>query len=106
VVALALERGIVFEVCLTSNVQTGVVPRLADHPLRAMQAAGLRVTINTDDPSVSASNLTDEYALAAEHLGFTLAGLQQTLLTAAASTFLPAAERAALVAQFEKELAA
>jgi adenosine deaminase len=106
VVALALERGTVFEVCLTSNVQTGVVPRLADHPLGAMQAAGLRVTINTDDPSVSASNLTDEYALAAEHLGFTLAGLQQSLLTAAASTFLPPAERAALVARFEKELAA
>ncbi len=105
VVALARERGIVFEVCLTSNVQTGAVPRLADHPLCQMTRRGLRTTINTDDPSVSDSSLTDEYALAAEQLGFSLAEIKRCTLTAAESAFLPPAERAALVAQFQSALA-
>ncbi len=105
VVALARERGTVFEVCLTSNVQTGVVPRLADHPVCQMLALGLRTTINTDDPAVSDSNLTAEYHLATQHLGFTLAEIKASLLTAAESAFLPAAARAALVAQFRAALA-
>ena len=104
VVALALERGLVFEVCLTSNVQTGVVPRLAEHPLSRMTRLGLRTTINTDDPAVSASNLTDEYTLAVEHLSFSVEAIKHTLLTAAASAFLPPAERAALVEQFRGAL--
>lgn len=105
VVALARERGITFEVCLTSNVQTGVVERLADHPLCAMQQHGLRVTINTDDPSVSDSDLTAEYTLAAEHLGFSVPEIKQTIITAAESAFLPPDQRAALVAQFRAALA-
>lgn len=105
VVALARERGIVFEVCLTSNVQTGVVPRLADHPLCAMLHSGLRVTINTDDPSVSSSDLTDEYAQAIEHLDVSVAELKQMIVTAAEGAFLPPDQRAALVAQFRAVLA-
>ena len=105
VVALARERGIVFEVCLTSNVQTGVVTRLADHPLCEMKRRGLRVTINTDDPSVSDSNLTDEYALAVEHLDFSVADIKQCIVTSAESAFLPPDQRAALAAQFSAALA-
>jgi adenosine deaminase len=104
VVALAMERGIVFEVCLTSNVQTGVVPRLAEHPLCRMAALGLLTTINTDDPSVSDSTLTDEYTLAVEHLGFTVAEIKRSIITAAESAFLPPAERADLAAQFRTGL--
>lgn len=104
VVALARERGIVFEVCLTSNVQTGAVPRLADHPLAAMQRAGLRVTINTDDPSISNSCLTDEYVLAAEQAGLSLADIKRALLTAAQGVFQPEAERAALANEFRGAL--
>jgi adenosine deaminase len=104
VVALARERGIVFEVCLTSNVQTGVVARLADHPLCSMVRQGLRTTINTDDPSVSDSSLTEEYTKAFEYLGFSLTEIKHCLLTAAESAFLPAAERAALADEFRTVL--
>jgi adenosine deaminase len=103
VVALARERGVVFEVCLTSNAQTGVVGRLADHPLRRMLDSGLRVTLNSDDPSISDITLTDEYAAALD-LGLSLDDLKCCLLTAAAGAFLPAAEREALVDEFRQLL--
>ncbi|TFG48860.1 MAG: adenosine deaminase, partial [Anaerolineales bacterium] len=52
-VALARERGTIFEVCVTSNHHSGVVKNLAEHPVRQMIKEGLNVTINTDDPSIS-----------------------------------------------------
>jgi adenosine deaminase len=104
VVALARERGIVFEVCLTSNVQTGVVPRLGDHPLCQMANQGLRITINTDDPAVSDTDLTEEYGKAIDHLGFSLAEIKHSILIAAESAFLPPPARAALVEGFRAAL--
>jgi len=104
VAALARERGITFEVCLTSNLQSGVIGTLAAHPLPAMNALGLRTTLNTDDPGVSGITLTDEYQTAEAVLGLSLPDLHQALLTAAESSLLPPAERAALVAQFRAAL--
>lgn len=99
VVAEALARGITFEVCPTSNVQSGVAPSYEAHPLGAMVRAGLRTTINTDDPSVSGIDLTDEVAHAAEEMGLSLPDLRQCLLNAARAAFLPDVERGALVAR-------
>ena len=61
VMALARERGAAFEVCVTSNYQTGVVPASAEHPLMKMIKNGINVTLCTDDPSISQITLTDEY---------------------------------------------
>jgi adenosine deaminase len=104
VVALALERGITFEVCVTSNYQTGVVPALNEHPLLEMRAAGLPVTINTDDPSISQITLSDEYYLVCEHLGLSLSDLRGHLLASARAAFLSESERENLVRTLEKEL--
>jgi adenosine deaminase len=104
VVALARERGIVFEVCPTSNVQSGVVASLAQHPLPAMLALGLQTSLNTDDPAVSGITLTGEYVRAVTALGLSLPDLQRLVLTAAAGAFLPPAQRAELVRQFRQEL--
>src|SRR6185503_867597 len=49
-IAMALERGTVFEVCVTSNVQSGVFQRFIDHPIKVMYDIGLSTTLNTDDP--------------------------------------------------------
>jgi adenosine deaminase len=104
VVALARERGVAFEVCVTSNFQTGVVSALDDHPINQMRQAGLAVTINTDDPSISQITLSDEYSLVCEHLGLSLASLQAHILASANAAFLPDAERRDLVRNLEKEL--
>ncbi len=68
IVALARERGTAFEVCVTSNYQSGVVHSLDTHPLMSMLDAGLNVTINTDDPSISRITLSHEYYTACEDL--------------------------------------
>jgi len=57
-------RGVVLDVCPISNVRTGVVRSLAEHPLPELLAAGVLCTINTDDPAMFGSNLGTEYAAA------------------------------------------
>ncbi len=59
------ERGIVLDVCPTSNLRTGLVPDLAMHPLPALHAAGVRCSINTDDPAMFGTDLGREYEIAA-----------------------------------------
>ena len=104
VAALARERSIGFEVCVTSNVQSGVVQKITDHPLRDMMYMKLRTTVNTDDPSVSNITLTDEYEAAVEELGVSLDDLKSAILTAADCAFLPPPERESLTAQFKLAL--
>jgi adenosine deaminase len=103
-VALARERQIVFEVCVTSNFQSGVVPALIEHPLPRMIEAGLNVTINTDDPSVSRITLAHEYQLVCEHLNIPFDVLYQRTVAAAQAAFLPDGERKKLVTSLKKEL--
>ena len=57
-------RGVVLDVCPISNVRTGVVRSLAEHPLPALLAAGVSCTINTDDPAMFGSDLGMEHATA------------------------------------------
>jgi len=104
VVALARERNTAFEVCVTSNLQSGVVPDLESHPLRAMIEAGLNTTINTDDPSVSRITLSQEYHVVCNELGLSLDTLKERILAAAQASFLPDNERNDLVGRLTKEL--
>jgi len=103
VVALAREKGIPFEVCLTSNIQSGVAANFSAHPLPHMLAAGLKVTLNTDDPSISQVTLGGEHKLACEQVGLPLTLLKGCLLSAVQAAFLPEAERAALSQRLEAE---
>jgi adenosine deaminase len=103
VAALARERGIPFEVCITSNVQTGVVAEASSHPFTDMLAARLEATINTDDPSISQITLSEEYRLAAETLGLSLEALRERTLAAARAAFLPEAGRSELVTAIARE---
>lgn len=66
------DRGLVLDVCPTSNLRTRVVPSLDAHPLPALRAAGIRCTINTDDPAMFGTDLGLEFEVAAR-LGVTAA---------------------------------
>jgi aminodeoxyfutalosine deaminase len=59
------DRGIVLDVCPISNVRTGAVPTLEEHPLRELVAAGVRCSVNTDDPAMFDTDLEREYEAAA-----------------------------------------
>jgi len=102
VVELARQRQTPFEVCITSNYQSGVVPALSEHPVGRMLAAGLNVTINTDDPSISKITLGDEYRLVCQDLGLTLEMLQERILAAARAAFLKPEEKDILIQYLKK----
>jgi adenosine deaminase len=104
VVRMVRDRGIVLEMCPTSNLQTGVIHTMGHHPLPDMYKLGLNITINTDDPSISDTTLTDEYRLVVAGMGMSLEELKTMLMNAAQSVFLPPGEKAALIARFRAEL--
>lgn len=91
------EQRIGLEISLTSNVQTNTVPSLAAHPLRRFLELGLRATINTDDPGVSAIDLRHELEVAAPAAGLSPAQVRQAQWNALEIAFLSADEKRALL---------
>jgi len=69
-------RSIPLEICITSNLVTGVVKRVEDHPVRRLYDAGVPIVLNTDDPAMFGCTLVGEYELAAQVFGFTEAELR------------------------------
>jgi adenosine deaminase len=102
-VALARERGTLFEVCVTSNHHSGVVENITDHPIRQMIQQGLNVTINTDDPSISRINLSSEYQTVNQVLGLPIKEVGERVVAAAQGAFLPDDLRAKLAAVISSE---
>lgn len=98
---LALETDTTFEVCLTSNVQSGVIYALEHHPIQDMKYLGLRTTLNTDDPAISAITLTEELALAVERLKLTVTDVQHMLLRSAEAAFTSPDKRAQMAATLQ-----
>ncbi|MDP9867342.1 MULTISPECIES: adenosine deaminase [Streptosporangium] len=96
-VAHLRDTQIPLEVCPTSNVCTGQVAHIKDHPLPRMLEEGLYVTLNSDDPPMFATTLSDEYRVAAEVFGLdrrALAALARNAVNA--SCLDPAGKRAIL----------
>jgi adenosine deaminase/aminodeoxyfutalosine deaminase len=71
------DHRIPLEVCITSNVMTGVVGSLREHPVRRLYDAGVPITLNTDDPGFFRSSLCAEYELAAREFGFGQTALRE-----------------------------
>ncbi|MGH9594687.1 MAG: adenosine deaminase [Bryobacteraceae bacterium] len=65
------DRDIPLEICIASNVQTGSVVSLEQHPVRKLFDAGVPIVLNTDDPALFGCTLAGEYRLAQRVFGFT-----------------------------------
>ena len=103
--AFLRDRRTLIEVNITSNVQTRVVRRAAEHPVRGYVDAGLNVTLSTDSWLMSGVSLSDEYWTAHTQLGFGRADVDRLILNGFAGAFLPWPERLSLLATVEAELA-
>jgi len=97
VMSLLRDRQIPLEVCPTSNVSTGLVPRLGDHPLPKFLHENLVVTLNSDDPGMFATNLTREFLLAGGHFSLSPQQLSKIAANAIQSSFMPEVEKLALL---------
>jgi aminodeoxyfutalosine deaminase len=71
------DRRIPLEVCITSNLRTGSVRRLEDHPVARLFEAGVPIVLNTDDPAMFGATLNGEYEIAARVFGFGAAELER-----------------------------
>ncbi len=104
-VAFLAETGVPLEVCPTSNLRTGVVASLADHPFPSLDAAGVTVTVNSDDPPLFGTTLTEEYKVLARAWGYGADGIERIALNAVRASFLPEPAKARLRAEFAAEFA-
>jgi len=104
--AYLAEHEVPLEVCPTSNVRTRAVASIEEHPLPVLVAAGVPVTINSDDPPMFGTTLEEEYAVAARLLGLDAAGVAGLARAAVRASFLPPAGRSALLAEIDDYAAA
>ena len=96
-----VERGITLEVCPTSNMCTGAVASLADHPFPALHAAGVALTLNTDDPGMFSTDLDTEYRIARDVFGLDAQGLVDCARRSVTASFAPEATKARILAEID-----
>lgn len=96
-VALLCERNIPLEVCPSSNICLKVAETINDHPIKAMEDAGLNVTVNTDDPPIFNTCLNDEYAMLNNALGYQKKDFQRFNLRAAKASLLESKNKSKLI---------
>ena len=90
---------ITLDVCPTSNLKLGVVADIARHPIRDFHERGIRVTVNTDDPTVFGCTLSSELRLLVDRLDFSLRDLAALQVNAFEAAKMPDDRRAAILAE-------
>jgi aminodeoxyfutalosine deaminase len=100
------QRQVPVEICVTSNVKTGVCPSIAEHPVKRYFDEGLLVTLNTDDPAMFATSLSREYQLVQENFGFSDEHLRELARNSFEAAFLPAEKKLEFLNLFDAAIAA
>jgi aminodeoxyfutalosine deaminase len=94
-------RQVPVEICITSNLRTGVCATVAEHPVRNYFDQGVMVTLNTDDPAMFATSLSREYQLAQDAFSFTDEHLRELARNSFEASFLPAEKKLAFLNLFD-----
>jgi adenosine deaminase len=100
--SLIRDRRIPLEVCPTSNVNTGVVDRIEDHPIALLIELRFRVTVNTDNRLMSGVTMSSEMAALVDAFGYGWDRLRWLTVNAMKSSFLPFRERLQIIEQVIK----
>lgn len=105
VVDLLVERRVTLEVSVTSNLFTGAASSLKEHPLPRLMEAGVRVTINSDDPAIFNTDLSQEYRIIEDAFGLTVEDFERANLHALEAAFVDPERRELLRRDFERAYA-
>jgi adenosine deaminase len=97
------EKGIPLELCVLSNVRTGIVPEVARHPGCLYFARGIPLSINTDDPKMFGNSLAAEYAALHQSLGFSKTEILRVIEQAVDTSWLSEQRKRELLSQFSCE---
>jgi adenosine deaminase len=97
------ERRIPIELCPLSNLRTGVIASIEQHPARRYFERGLLLSINTDDPQMFGNSLAGEYRVLVEHLGFTHDDIRALILQGVESSWLPPERKRQLTHTFTSD---
>ncbi|MFH1502475.1 MAG: adenosine deaminase [Candidatus Eisenbacteria bacterium] len=103
---LLARSGTTVECCLSSNLHTGAIRTYGEHPLPRFLRDGVNATLTTDNRFFSATSLSREYDLAAEHLSLTRDDLAAVALQSGRAAFLADSERERLVAAIAESVEA
>lgn len=103
-VKLALKEKIPLEVCLTSNIQTGLYKTIQDHPLRELLELGLDVTLNTDDPGICGITYVSELITAVENFHLSLQELMQMQISSLQHAFVPEQQKKELLTRYDTQV--
>jgi adenosine deaminase len=98
------DHRICLEMCLTSNVQTGSIDKLENHPIKFYHDYGLRVTLNTDNRLISGVSLVDEYMLAHRTFNFNMLDFKDFIISGFKSAFLEHRERTKLIKEVAHQI--
>ncbi|MEO0392048.1 MAG: adenosine deaminase [Pseudomonadota bacterium] len=96
------ERGLTLEVCLRSNMALGVYPEFKMHPINELRKAGVKVTVNSDDPALFGGSIADEYKLAEKQFGMNMYQQLQLTKTAIEAAFVDDATQYRLLKVVDK----
>ncbi len=97
------ERQIPLEVCVVSNIMTQVCKSFKEHPVRNYFKDGLMVTINSDDPTMFDTSITNEYLVLIQKFGFSLEEIRKINLNSIEASFMSDKEKDLMKENFNKE---
>ncbi len=98
--AYLTEHHIVLEQCITSNYQTGSWVDEKNHPLGRLYQEGVPVSINSDDPFIQDTDLTDDYVKTVHYFGLTMDDLVELNMIALRGVFLSDSEKQSLISEY------
>lgn len=102
-ISLLKEWQIPLEICVISNVKTKVCQSVESHPIKQYYEDGLMVTVNSDDPSMFNTSITQEYQEIAQKLNFMVNDIRQLTMNGIEASFMSEKEKEAMKAQFARE---
>jgi len=91
------------EMCPISNIRTGVIPSIDQHPIRRYFDRGIAVTVNTDDPKMFGSSLAVEYKNLVDYLGFSINDIHSIILQGVRGSWLPEGKKNKLIFEFQND---